>query len=126
MSAYQPAMTRSIGNNHLPAPVFRGHVGDRLGERPLMAGEIFGAVLPLPEGHVCRFHQDASALGPRPFAVRPRLLDPHGYRVSHLARTRRPTVTTNITDDYRTITELELRPMVLADPDTLNEAEGCR
>lgn len=91
-----------------------------------MAGGIFGAVLPFPEGHICRFHEDLSALGPRPFAVLSRVLYPHRHRVSHLAWTRRPTVTTNVADDYRAVAEPELRPMVLADPDTLNETEGGR
>ena len=88
-----------------------------------MTGNVFGGVLSLPEGHVGWLHEDAGTIGPRPFAVGLRILDSHDDRVRHLAWTRRPTVTVDVTDNDRAITEAELRPVVLADPDSLDKAE---
>src|SRR5580698_8738766 len=52
----------SVGIGVLAAPGLRRNIGERLGERPLMAREVLGGVLPLAEHHVGRLHQDLRAV----------------------------------------------------------------
>ncbi len=92
----------------------------------MMPGMVFGVVLPFPEGHVGRFHQDAGTVGSRAFAMRAGVLHPYRHRMSDLALPGRPAVAANIANDHRTVTDPELGPVVLADPDPFDEAERGR
>jgi hypothetical protein len=89
-----------------------------------MAREILGSVLPFAVFKVGRLHEDASASRPCPFAVRPRVAHSHHHHVGNLAVARRTAVASHVADDYCPVAERELRPVTLADPDSLGKPEG--
>jgi len=72
---------------------------------------------------VCWLHEDASAVLARVRAVAVSVLDAHHHRVCDLARSRWHAVVAHIADDHRTVTEGQLRAVVLADPHALDKAE---
>jgi hypothetical protein len=90
-----------------------------------MTGEVLGGVLPLAEHHVGRLHQDLRAVLACPLTVGSCVLHPHHHGLGDLTRTRRPAITAHVGDDHRPVTDPELRPVVLADPQPLHKAEGC-
>lgn len=60
----------------------------------------------------------------RPLAVRPRILDAHRDRVGDLASARSAAIAPFLGHDQRSVTETELRAVVLADSQPLHEPEG--
>ena len=109
--------------NENPAPVLRRDVVEGLGERPPVAGEILGCVLPLAVLEVDRLHHDERAVGACLLAVRGDVVDAHHHRVRHLARAGWLPLAVHVADDHRPVTDLELGAVVLADPDPLDEPE---
>src|SRR5207248_4096125 len=117
---------RSFGTDGLSAPFLRGNVGQRLGERPLMARRILGLVLPFAVVEVGRLHEDACPVRSRPFAVGPCVVHPHHHRVRDLAGMGWTTVPPHIGNDQGTVTEPELSAVILADAHPLDKPEGRR
>lgn len=62
-------------------PVLRRNVGDRLGERPVMAGRIVCGILPLAVSMIGRLAEDGSAGRKRILIVGFDVIDPDHYRV---------------------------------------------
>src|ERR1700729_611399 len=98
----------SVGIGVLAAPGLRRNIGERLGERPLMTGEVLGGVLPLAEHHVGRLHQDVRAVRAGPPTVSSYVLHPHHHGVRGLARTWRAAIPSHVADDHRPVTDPEL------------------
>ena len=111
------------GVDERAAPLLGGDVGERLGERPLVPGEILGRVLSLAVFEVSRLLEDARAVRPGPFAVGVHVIHADSHRVRHLTRAGRAAVAADVGDDHRAVAESELRAMVLADADALGEPE---
>ena len=63
---------------------------------------------------------------PRAGTMGVRVVDAHQDRVGRLARPRRPAVVADVADDHRAVAEGELRAMVLADLQSLDEPERAR
>lgn len=99
---------RSVEGDGLAAPFLGSDVGERLCERPMVAGGILGAVLPFAELHVSRLHEDVSAMLSCPLAVRLRVLHTHHHRVRDFAGTGRPAIPVDVGDDHVAVTEPEL------------------
>src|SRR5262249_59444340 len=85
----------------LAAPRGRVDVGERLGERPPVAGEVGGSVLALPVLVVGRLGQDLGAVRSGTLAVGLRVLHPDDYRVGRLARPGRLPVVMHVGRDHR-------------------------
>src|SRR5689334_22260021 len=94
------------------APGFGRDVGQRLGERPLVAERVLGVVLAFAVLEVGRLHQDAGTMGPRPLAVGTGVLHPHHNRVGGLAGARRTTVAADVADDQGAVAQAQLRAVV--------------
>src|SRR3954451_15832993 len=111
--------------DRLPAPLLGGDVGGGLGEGPVVAADVPGAVLALAVRHVSRLHQDRRPMRPGPFAMGAGILDPDHHRVRnrHRVGIRRTTMAVFVTDDHGTVAEPELGPVVLADADPFHEPE---
>jgi len=88
-----------------------------------VAGEVLGEVLALAVLEVGRLHHDARAVRPRTFAVRLGIVDPHQHRVRHLASPWRGPVVPHVSGDHGAVACLELRAVVLADAQALDESE---
>ena len=80
-------------------------------------------VLPLPVLVLRRLREDARTVRPRALAVGPGVVDTNHDRVAFLALASWAPVMTDIADDDGAVAEAELRAVVLADPDALDEAE---
>src|ERR1700691_1123821 len=113
----------SAGCNRYTAPVFRGDIRDCLRERPLVAGEVLGGVLPLAVREVGRLLDDASTVLAGALTVRVRIVYTHHHRVRGLARPRRSAVVADITENHRAIANAQLRAVVLAYLHTLDNPE---
>src|SRR5690349_5380946 len=106
------------------AVLLRSNVGDRFGERPVMAGEILGAVLPLAVHVVGGFVEDGRAGGTGTCAVRARILDAnHDRDGGRLPGGRRTPVRGRLGDDERPGADAHLRAMARADPHMLDRPE---
>src|SRR6266540_3107974 len=105
-----------------PSPGRRIDVGDRLRERPAVAAEVLGVVLPLAVRVVGRCIEDLGAGPGCPVVVTVRVLDPYEHGM-------RPTVglgssaVAEFDDDQCAVTEDELCAVV-SDAQPLAEAEG--
>jgi hypothetical protein len=91
-----------------------------------VAGEILSCVLPLAVLEVRGLHQDPRAVALCALAVRMCVLHAHEYRVRRFALAGRTAVAADVGHDHGAVAERELRPVVLADPDALDEAERLR
>src|SRR5919204_6230557 len=86
---------------------------ERLGERPAVAGRVFGRVLALAVLEIRRLHHDAGAVRPRALAVGSGVVDAYDDGVRDLTRSRRPLVGAHVGDDDGAVAEPELRAMAL-------------
>jgi hypothetical protein len=114
----------SVARDERPAPLRGIDVGERLRERPSVAGAVLGAVVPLAVLEVGRLHEDARAVCTGARAVGARVLDAYRHRVGDLTRPRRPAVVARLGDDDRPLADAELRAVVLADAQAPQEAEA--
>src|SRR4051812_14323759 len=107
----------------LAAPLLGGDVGDRLRERPLVAGEVLGVVLALAVFEVRRLHDDACAVRASLRAVHPGVLHAHDHPMRRLPWPRGAAAVADVDDDERAVAELHLRPVVGPDEQAEPEAE---
>ena len=118
-----PRPGTSVREDRRPAPLLGVDVGERLGERPLVARRVFGRVLALAVGKVPRLLQYPRAVRARSLAVGLGILHANHHRLRHLARPRRSALAAHVAEDHRAIADGELRAMVLADLQALDEPE---
>lgn len=115
-----PQSCRSKG---CPAPVFRRDVGKSFREGPVVSRRIFYRVLPLAEREISRLHHDPRSPRASARAVCGRVLYTHDHGVCGFSGPRWPAFSPHVADDYGSISETELRSVVVTDPDALLEPE---
>src|SRR5215471_10608380 len=93
--------------NHLPAPVLRGHIPNRLRKSPAVARGIFG--LPLTEWICFGFTNNRRAVSPGEFAVLIDILNSHHHRMTPLRLVQGGTAANG---NQRCITKYKLATMV--------------
>src|SRR3954464_1816189 len=106
------------------APLLRLGVAQGLGERPAVPGGVLGRVLALAVLAVGRLHEDPRPAGARVLAVGARVVQANHDGVGLRAVARRAAFAADVAADQRAVAVAELRPVVLADLDALDEAEG--
>jgi hypothetical protein len=113
----------ALAYNECAAPGLGSDVGDRLGERPVVAGRVLCRVLPLAVFEVRRLHEDPRAIRPGAFAVSAHVVHAHHHRVRDLTGPRGPALIADVADDHRASAKAELRAVVFADTYPLDKAE---
>jgi len=88
-----------------------------------VAGEVLGVVLPFSILEILWLHEDSCTVLPGALAVRACVLHPDHHGLGDLARSRRPAIVPNVTDDHGSVANSQLGAVVLSNLHSLRKPE---